>query len=349
MNRGERVEAVLAELPGSPRRAAALARTLDLEQVWAEAQLFGLRPLLSHHLPALFPLPAMERVTATFQTTRLLRSTLLVLGRLDEAGIQALVLKGVPLAARLYPAAWLRPSSDVDVLVHPRDLSAAAAALERAGFRQVTLANDHAVQFGHDLGFTAPGRPLVELHFAPSWHFQARFDVDALMARATTVELEGQRVRVLGPADDLVQLSVHAAAHTYEGVKWLFDLKLAAERLGPAHWQDVIVAARRAKVAVVTGMSLDEARRRVHAPIPPWVLEALLPGRSRQRIVSLWKKIPPRFARTRSYGFDLLLPDGLSVDWTLRLIAPPLNRLAGAVGVHGWSRSITARWESSPR
>lgn len=52
-----------------------------------------------------------------------------VVGRLDDAGIQPLLLRGITLADSLYPDPAMRPFGDVDVVVRPDEYECAVAAL----------------------------------------------------------------------------------------------------------------------------------------------------------------------------------------------------------------------------
>lgn len=322
------LEAVLAELPENPARASLVAAGLGHERVAGQARTWGLLPLLAAFLPADFAAPGPETLAARFRGAQGTRVALTLLAAFEEQGVEALVLKGVGLAARYYPNPWLRPSVDVDLLVRRRDLDAASAIVERLGWKRTTGPGGP-LDFGHDRCFVGPQRQKLELHFTPSWHFQARFDVDALFARAGRQAVEGRAVRVLGDGDNLVHQAVHAAGHFFEGVKWLFDLKL--QTLGEVAWGEVVLRAREARVASVTGMALRAARQRVRARVPEEVLEVLGPGPVRRALAGVAERIPDEYLRLRSGAMDVLLPDGLSRDWLLRWAAPPLKR-AGRLG-----------------
>ncbi|MBR3289765.1 MAG: nucleotidyltransferase family protein, partial [Clostridia bacterium] len=84
------------------------------------------------------------------------------LGRIGEtlqaAGIPYIPLKGAVIRD-LYPAAWMRVSADIDLLVHEDDLPRAVSALsESLGYRA-----GH--QSHHDITLTAPSGQTLELHF----------------------------------------------------------------------------------------------------------------------------------------------------------------------------------------
>ena len=58
---------------------------------------------------------------------------------LAEAGVEALLLKGTPVAHLFYPQAWLRTRCDTDVLIRPEQVSALAALLRQHGYQVVNL------------------------------------------------------------------------------------------------------------------------------------------------------------------------------------------------------------------
>ncbi len=77
---------------------------------------------------------------------------------LEEGQIPYIPLKGAVLR-NLYPEPWMRSSVDVDILVHERDLNAAADIIkEHLGYRQTASTN-------HDITLTPDGNILIELHF----------------------------------------------------------------------------------------------------------------------------------------------------------------------------------------
>lgn len=77
---------------------------------------------------------------------------------LERAGIPFVLLKGAYLMD-LYPEAWMRTSSDIDVLVHENDLNSAAQLFVDCGMRR-----EHAGRY--DVSFQSAEQFTVELHFS---------------------------------------------------------------------------------------------------------------------------------------------------------------------------------------
>ena len=83
-----------------------------------------------------------------------------VLGVLASAGIQPVLLKGVPLGHLLYDTPSLRPHNDTDLIV-PRDqIRAVRVALQRMGYVESTMsAGELSDQFD-------VSKPTMSAHFA---------------------------------------------------------------------------------------------------------------------------------------------------------------------------------------
>ena len=323
------LEHVLAELPEDPVRAAQVVeRSGGAQVVEQEARKLGLLSLLGNYLPTLFAPPSAEALSARFRAAQLLRATRSALATLQGKGVRALNLKGVGLAARFYPELWLRPTSDVDLLVRPADLARATAALREAGYREFQGPAESVFDFHHHCSFVTPSRELVEVHFTPACGFQSQFDVEGIFERAKQVELESGPLPVMGLEDALVHMCTHAAHHRFEGVKWLFDLKLLARGARQIQWSRAVALARQARVAAAAGMALAEAARRVRAPIPQEVIEALAPGLRRRLLARRASRIPG----VGIYPLSLVLADRLTVRWAKELAARPIERTARWAG-----------------
>jgi len=101
------------------------------------------RQRLERAVPGAIPAPQAAQLQQRLIRTSALAAahakvTCEIVAQLDSAGIPALVLKGVALAAQLYaPSPETRASSDIDILVGPEQLDAADGVLRRAGLARV--------------------------------------------------------------------------------------------------------------------------------------------------------------------------------------------------------------------
>ncbi len=142
-----RLLALSARAEGHPLLYAQLQEQLRHFTAWKEspvqAELHGMAPLLWHHIHRSgFSIPPeieqalrgsylRQRYFTQAHTRVLLEITELF----EEAGIRALVLKGLGLAYQIYPDPALRPISDIDLFLKKDEVIPALHLLADAGFR----------------------------------------------------------------------------------------------------------------------------------------------------------------------------------------------------------------------
>jgi hypothetical protein len=194
------------------------------------------------------------------------------------AGVAVLVLKGPALARELYSDARLRTYSDLDLTIHEHDGQLAAEVLSACGYRELGydpeearrahVGHVHASGSFHRMFAGANERALIELHLDPlQLGVRAACEAER-WARAVPVSgLPG--VLMLGPEDQLVQLSVHAHKHGFSRLIWLKDLDLLlrsnAEFL---RWELIADIARREGVCGSVWYALSLAEAVLRTPVP---------------------------------------------------------------------------------
>jgi hypothetical protein len=187
-----------------------------------------------------------------------------VLDAMAGARIRTVLLKG-PATARLYHDPALRPAGDVDLLVEPSQVGAAAQVLESLGFRDpLAKARSHERE-AHAVAFYRSGAlpACVDLHRTMYWYHH---DPEALwreFSRGTTfIDLEDRRVEVLGdPA-----LALVIAGHAHRGAtKPLEDLRRAVAVYQHDTWVEAAAMARRlgAESVLAAGLRLVDAGNRL--------------------------------------------------------------------------------------
>ncbi|WP_374405285.1 nucleotidyltransferase family protein [Pelagerythrobacter sp.] len=109
------------------------------------------------------------RDRSVFQALKIGRECVQIHEMFVDAGIAHVFLKGVPLAFRDYPASWMRPMRDIDVLIEPERLHDAYALLHDKGGSLDRFAHvpPDIVEDGKHLPpIHSPNRILpVELHY----------------------------------------------------------------------------------------------------------------------------------------------------------------------------------------
>jgi len=193
--------------------------------------------------------------------TRVLSEALAALRR---AGVEALVLKGVPLAHELYDPPGLRPIGDIDLLVRSADRAAAFRALLAEGYALPAGSLPRSFYFHHHFHVTlvrqgAEGLPL-ELHWQAQPRFSlSRIPVDALRARSRMIPCAGTEVPAPNREETFLYLVQHFVRHLITfgpesaadpvaamleparrgRLTWLADLVLLARRPPGLDWDRV--------------------------------------------------------------------------------------------------------------
>lgn len=205
-----------------------------------------------------------------------------VLSRLQEAGIETLVLKGVALGSMVYPDPGTRPSSDIDVLIRPRDYDRAMDLIESDGMRTDYLQFDRAVirRFRHSAGVELTGHAF-DLH----WRLLSeRLDesIDAgLWDRSVVVNLAGAPVATLCPEDHLLHAVLHGMrSNQLSPVRWVADSAFII-RSSPIDWELLTEQAGRRHVGGSLAAGLDYLRQNFDVNVSDVVLRRLRASESR--------------------------------------------------------------------
>ena len=150
--------------------------------------------------------------------------------RFAELGLRVLVLKGVPLAQRLYGDPGLRSAQDIDLLVDPADADAAGAVLLETGHRQTETFLPGRTRAFHrrwfkETTYDHPDYGRVELHHRLTDLAElVPWDFAALWRARDNVRLGEVAVPVLGRRHLACYLCAHAAEHAWQRLRWLTDL-----------------------------------------------------------------------------------------------------------------------------
>ena len=144
---GEVTESLLQEI-------YTLSRRQDIVHIVA-AELFSQKLLEQSEVRELFK---KQQFMALYRHERMRHELQKICHVLDEAGIPYMPLKG-SVMRQYYPEPWMRTSADVDILVRPENVDAAANALVRVLNYQNHGTDDH------DIQLFAPNGVHLELHF----------------------------------------------------------------------------------------------------------------------------------------------------------------------------------------
>jgi hypothetical protein len=225
----------------NPSRAAELASRADLwKEIVRVAEVHRLSGLLAHGVSQFLPpteRPWRDRVLMMHHRRHSHR--LAALRRLtdafQEAGITCVSLKGPLLAERFYPHPFLRPSSDLDLLIPEHTAGAAARLMGKLGF---VLEGNYPWQLQRrvtqHLNFASTDRsPRVEIHYYLSGGGSSIAAAGFLERSVLWRSPSGFESRVMAPADESFYSCVHGARHAFHRLRWLYDALLIARSLSP--------------------------------------------------------------------------------------------------------------------
>lgn len=206
-------------------------------------------------------------------------------GCLDRAGVPWLVLKGLPLGARLFGTPLARDCYDIDLLVPPAAAGDAERALVQGGwdlrkpsFRQTPARVRCYNRFVKDRLFTGPGGVLELHHRLTRNPHLLPSDFDRLRANAAKVEIGGRRFAALGDEDLLIYLCVHAHLHRWRCLKWVCDVAALAGSMSGDQFRASVERCRRLNTRLQPALATALTLCRRHLHVKPPAIEGLSPG-----------------------------------------------------------------------
>lgn len=276
------------------------------------------------------------------------RRLLALTSAFEEAGIEALVLKGPALAHTCYPDASWRPFGDVDLLVRTRDWREACSLLPELGYRRrmPEPRPGFSERFGNAAAHVSADGVEVDLHrslvIGP---FGLWMEPEELFEPEATFEMGGRRIRRL----DDTALLLHACVHASLGFSppLLLPVRDVAQITSQADvdWELFADQARRWRLGVVVQHAFSTATE-VLGPVLPEeaaLLAGARPTRRERRALRAY--VTPVRWRGGTTVFTLLAIPGIrSKAAYLRALLFPsrdflANRTAG-----GKRPSYLRRW-----
>lgn len=216
-----------------------------------------------------------------------------VLDRLREVGVRFLVLKGAALSQTSYPDPVLRHAHDIDLLLPPQDVDAAAHGLLEMGLRRVGRLSGGQ---GWDLRHSSALPVLLHTElFRLSFY---RADFESLWERARGARLADRSVRVPCFSDQLLHSLGHASyCPSRSTLLWVTDAWMIMNRSHDLDWSLFVTAAARARLQLPVFVMLRYLREELEAPVPESTLLEL--GRMAGRADAVHRDVALLGARSR--------------------------------------------------
>jgi hypothetical protein len=286
----------------------------ELDAIWTHAEAAGGLELLA---AALAPDRQISVVVANRAAECLRKASVVAMLRqrtlrrlveaFDAAAVRMLLLKGAALSYTVYPAPYLRPASDIDVLISRDSLDAAESVLATLGFvRELEPdAESASMQRHYARRDACDADHFIDLHWqiANRQVFAKAFAFDDAWRRSQPVTPLGRGARALGTADALLLACIHRVAHHGDdpNLIWLWDIHMLC---GAMTAEDVDLLSRRASATAmraVTAHGLELTRQRFGTSIDPRLMAQLQQSDGREESA--------RFIGHTARHIDLVLSD----------------------------------------
>jgi len=265
--------------------------------------------------------------------------------KLKENSIQIVALKNAGIAKAIFKNNACSPMGDIDLLVRSKDFNKAhKIILEDIGFtfkfRSEFEEEDLEEAFrgggteyykmvaGYKVWLELQWRPIagrwIQPHNEPNGN--------ELMDNSKSVE--GSNVRILLPEDNLLQVALHTAKHSYvraPGFRLHSDVDRVV-RFQKIDWDLFVKKVQELQLKTAVYFSLFFAKELVQTPIPNFVFKELNPVWYRKKIIihyikkaGLYNQKKKKFTRIGYILFNLSLYDTLGENF--KAIFPPYDSL----------------------
>lgn len=297
-----------------------LRRSPDWSLLLGLAKRHHMTCLLFHHIDGSFPDITPEDVrnslSATFKKNAiknlfLTKEMLKLLEIFNNAGIDAMPLKGPALAYEAYGDPALREFSDLDILLRPRDALKAKDILLHNGYRAQLDIPKSMERTYYDreyyLNFQRDDRKVsVDLHwgaFPPAYSFSPPCEL--FFSNTRQIKIAGATITAPSEENLVLFTALHGTKHLWEQLNWLCDLgavlRNAEENAVEIDWKAVMTSASELNASRMVSLGLHLANEFLGAPVPENLLDEI---KRDSKIKYLSRRIFSSFSReTRPYGF----------------------------------------------
>ncbi len=285
---------------GEPSALAEWFATHDVDKGWSHwLQAQGLAPYTFHRLQrsgklAVLPDDVQSSLRDDYYQSVALNAlqreeVKQVLAALEDADVEAVLLKGTPLAYTVYDDPVCRFKGDMDIWIRLDQLPEATAAVQSTGYR-VACKEQRPLELARLTGgeqqmvSSLPGTGLIELQwpaFRGEWvRYTTRVNDKSIWARRAPILIEGREAYMMAPEDMLIHLCLHQAINHQFAKPWLrslLDVHLVIQRQAP-DWEQVAARARSWRVSTVVWTVLSLARQLLGTTIPGEIMTVLSPA-----------------------------------------------------------------------
>ncbi|NQT33968.1 nucleotidyltransferase family protein [bacterium] len=203
----------------------------------------------------------------------------------NEAGMEAIVLKGAYLSEAVYEDIAMRTMSDMDVLVKSSDVSQAEQLILSLGYIPHRNNPQLGISCNHYVYQRQNDSTPLELH----WHilhlpFSDSISIQDIWDRAYRTEVNGIKTLVQSPEDLLIHICFHTAfMHTFSqcGLRMLWDIRVILKHFaGRLNWEQIKRTASDWGVTRSVYLTLATAEEVLNMRMPEGVLKMFRDSRN---------------------------------------------------------------------
>jgi Uncharacterised nucleotidyltransferase len=199
----------------------------------------------------------------------------------EGAGIPAMPIKGVVLAASAYGNLTTRPAGDLDVLIEWKHMQRVTAIMLRRDYVLKTTLGKNGIPVykdNHQYQFERRSDGLiVELHWQIDFvfgKFRRKLGLEWASRNERTALLAGAEVPNMSPEQTLLMLCMHGSKHIWPRLIWICDVAQLLDSHRDLNWDEAIREAKRSGLWRALALGVLLAHRMADAVIP----EAILRG-----------------------------------------------------------------------
>ena len=211
----------------------------------------------------------------------------------ESHGIHVVVLKGAPLAWRLYGDIAIRPSRDIDILIPSEELEKAIKILEDEGYcneipenimtsRQLQIFFKSNHNYCRHFGYLhSKKKILLELHWKLGYGLPMPTE-----RNIKKIEVFGNPIPVLTDDEWLLFLISHGAGHAWFRLRWLVDIAKFMQYDG-IDWERIVFIAGMAGMQSILNQALIVANQLLAVSVPPICLSSMNHDQLAWRLTSM--------------------------------------------------------------
>ena len=180
-----------------------------------------------------------------------------VLDHLAQRNIFPFLMKGMPLSCLVYAAPNLRPFTDIDLLIHKKEIQSVKEAMVSLGYEVPNAVTGDLIS--HE--FICEKTDIYGIHHAYDFHwkilnplvFSEALSYEEIKRTALPVPLLGKHVNTLSLEHALFLACMHRVAHHAheDRLIWIYDIHLLITRISKNGIHNFLELVRQKKVAAV--------------------------------------------------------------------------------------------------